>query len=124
MIELANPQTYIEWEHAHREFHALLVRYAGERLIESILQLGDHARRYRHDLLSRNVDRHATDLFGPGMPEHLKIVEACERRDVAGAGILIADHLGRTALTLVSLSDPRHDPLAVREALRLTMPGD
>src|SRR5213078_3588550 len=25
MIELANPQTYIEWEHAHREFHALLV---------------------------------------------------------------------------------------------------
>lgn len=124
MVELADPELFVEWEHVHRDFHALLVRLGGERLSALILQLADHGRRYRHELLTLRGHLPAADVFGPGMPEHLSIIEACEQRDVAGAGVLLARHLGRTALNLVSMKDPRHEPTVVREALRLAIPDD
>lgn len=121
MLELATPETFVQWEQVHRRFHSLLVSHSGDRLQSFVTELADHGRRYRHQLL--DLGGGGPSVYGPGMPEHLTIVEACEQRDEERAGQLLARHLGRTALTLVSLRDPTHEPRAVREALRLAIPG-
>jgi DNA-binding GntR family transcriptional regulator len=122
MIGLASADTFADWEQVHRRFHGLLVKYAGESLVRFILELADHSRRYRHQLLDLNAGD--PSAFRPNITEHLSIVEACERRDISASGSLLARHLGRTALELVSLTDPRHEPRVIREALRLAIPSE
>jgi DNA-binding GntR family transcriptional regulator len=106
------------WEATHERFHRLLVSHAGTRIVHSISRLADHAQRYRRYLLER-----APISYAIGAEEHRAIVRACHARDAQLAGELLARHLGRTALSFVSLIDPGHDPVTVREALRCVI-GD
>src|SRR6266545_593508 len=76
------------WEAAHRRYHELLRKYAGER-----------------------IERLARDLSA--------IVAACESGDGQAVTVQLVRHLARTALTLIALVDPEHEPTPVREALRL-----
>lgn len=102
-------------ESFHRDFHRLLVSHAGARVVASVADLSDHSERYRRAF----VQLAPTPTFEIGDREHTQIVAACRARDPIGASSLLARHLARTALTLASIIDPQHDPVAIREALRL-----
>ncbi len=117
MEGLASAESFLEWEVAHHEFHACLVAGAGERSRARIDYLGDYARRYRHALASSGA--RAVEGFAQGALEHRAIVDACEARDRDLAATRLANHLARTALSLISIREPTHDPATVREALRL-----
>jgi DNA-binding GntR family transcriptional regulator len=52
------------------------------------------------------------------------VLAACEAGDAVLASHHLARHLGRTALTIIALVDPEHDPVPVREALRLVTADD
>jgi DNA-binding GntR family transcriptional regulator len=56
--------------------------------------------------------------------EHAAIVDACVSGSIAAASTQLARHLARTALTLIALFDPEHEPTPVREALRLVTTTD
>jgi DNA-binding GntR family transcriptional regulator len=121
MEGLASAESFAEWEIAHHEFHGCLVAAAGERLRARIDYLGDYARRYRHALAS--MGKRAVEGFAQGALEHRAIVDACDARDVELASRTLAHHLARTALSLISVREPTHDPATVREALRMVEEG-
>lgn len=118
MDGFASAETLSEWEARHRRFHRLLISHAGARITRSVQDLQDYCERYRRALLERSPIS-----FDIGAREHRAIARACRSGDHAAAAAALARHLGRTALTLVSLTDPSYDPRPVREALRLAI-GD
>jgi DNA-binding GntR family transcriptional regulator len=102
------------WHAPHREFHRRLIAYAGDAITEVVASLQDKADRYRHIYITS--EPLAWSATGS---EHEAIVAACERRDASAAGDLLARHLARTALTLVALMDPHHEPVPIRTVLSL-----
>jgi DNA-binding GntR family transcriptional regulator len=106
------------WEAEHRRYHELLRRYAGERIERLARELSDHSERYRRVYLA------APRVWPAVVQEHAAIVEACESGDGPAVSVLLVRHLARTALTLIALADPEHEPTPVREALRLVTAGD
>jgi DNA-binding GntR family transcriptional regulator len=118
MDRVASPETFSDWEHFHRQFHLLLVSHAGKRITSAVSDLGYYCERYRRALLQMSPIG-----FGIGAREHASIVRACEAKDADQAAIALGRHLGRTALTLISVTDPSFDPRPVREALRFVI-GD
>lgn len=121
MNRLARSESFAEWEEVHHRFHVRLIARAGAGLIQRAEQLTEHARRYRHALAG--MERHAATGFQQGAIEHAALVDACETGDVELAGRVLAHHLARTALTLLSVRDPLHEPATVRGALRMVV-GD
>jgi DNA-binding GntR family transcriptional regulator len=107
-----------EWEAPHRAFHQLLVRHAGASIVSDVEQLQDHAERYRAILGSS-----LPGAFAPGAADHAQLVVSCIERDPREAGRTLARHLARAGLALLSQTDPTHDAVALREALRLVL-GD
>jgi len=107
-----------QWEAPHKEFHRMLVQYAGGSLIADVAELQDHAQRYRA-ILGPDT---ALD-FTAGHDEHRRLVAACKERNPDEAGRLMARHLARSATGLISHADPAYDALALREALRIVL-GD
>ncbi len=114
MDTVASAETFAVWDAMHQEFHRLLVSHAGGRVTRSVSDLGDYCERYRRALLQQRPG-----YFFVGAREHAAIVSAVRRGDVPGATSALARHLGRTALTLLAMTDPTFDPIEVREALRL-----
>jgi len=55
--------------------------------------------------------------------EHSAIVDACVAGSAGAASTALARHLARTALTLIAVFDPEHEPTTVREALRVVTVG-
>jgi DNA-binding GntR family transcriptional regulator len=104
------------WELVHQTFHARLVMHAGMQLSASLSRLVDHTGRYRKVLLEA-----APMSYDIGAREHVAIIDACRARDAERSGQLLARHLARTALTLISLLRPEHDPVTVREAFRVVL---
>lgn len=104
----------VEWEPVHRHFHHTLVAYAGPRLVSLIGQLSDHAERYRLVYLPREPR-----AWSVGAAEHREIVSACEARDDAAAGELLARHLARTAGSMLMHVAPDHEPTLMRTAVRV-----
>jgi len=105
---------YEGWEAHNREFHRMLTRHAGERLLRTIEQLSDHAARYR-----RVYTAGEARAFSVGQREHRAIFEACEAGDPVLAAERLARHYGTLALNLIAAWAPEHDPIAVRTALRM-----
>jgi DNA-binding GntR family transcriptional regulator len=106
------------WEASHRRFHRGLAAHAGTRLTMLVEQLSDHAERYRRAYIA--ADAHA---WAAGSADHHRIYAAAERGDAAGAGDATAEHLARTALTVLANAAPNHDPVLVRGALRSSVVG-
>ena len=108
-----------QWEGPHKEFHRMLVQYAGASLLADIAELQDHSLRYRtalgHDA--------SMSLFAAGADEHRRMVVACQERNSDEAGRVLARHLARSATDLISRTDPAYDAMALREALRVVL-GD
>jgi DNA-binding GntR family transcriptional regulator len=113
MSELLKGRDLDVWEGAHRRFHELLRRYAGERIERLARELSDHTERYRRVYMAE------PRAWSAAAQEHAAIAEACGVGDAAAASAHLARHLARTALTLIASIDPAHEPSPVREALRL-----
>ncbi|OYO02447.1 GntR family transcriptional regulator [Enemella evansiae] len=114
MDEYADPETVDVWETYHRRFHRLLISHAGERIAGAAYDLADYCERYRRALLvSRPIS------FDIGRADHHAITDACADRDADQAVNALSQHLARTALSLLSMTDPAFDPRPVREALTL-----
>jgi DNA-binding GntR family transcriptional regulator len=106
-----------EMREPHRRFHFGLVALAGTRLLRSIADLWDHAERYRRLYLAEGPDHLA--MYALAHREHAEILAAATDRDGVACGQLVADHLARTALSVLARSHGRREPSAVNEALDL-----
>jgi DNA-binding GntR family transcriptional regulator len=104
------------WEASHRRFHRGLAAHAGTRLTMLVEQLSDHAERYRRAYIAGDAR-----AWAAGSADHHRIYEAAERRDAVGAGNATAEHLARTALTVLANAAPNHEPGLVRRALRSSL---
>jgi DNA-binding GntR family transcriptional regulator len=113
MEQLLEGRDIDAWEAAHRRYHELLRKYAGERIERLARDLSDHTERYRRVYMAE------PRAWSAAAQEHAAIVEACESGGGLAASAQLARHLARTALTLIALVDPAHEPMPVREALRL-----
>jgi DNA-binding GntR family transcriptional regulator len=102
-----------QWEVVHRRFHLDLVAHAGRRLLQLIEQHLDHSERYRRVYIA-----HGPRAWSIGAAEHREIVAACAAREAPLAATLLARHLSRTVLTVLTLVAPDHEPAAVRVAVR------
>jgi GntR family transcriptional regulator, rspAB operon transcriptional repressor len=118
MDECVARDDLVAWREPHRRFHHILVQNAGERLVRTVSQLSDHAERYRHLKLVQDGL-----ALSAGSVEHHAIGEACHAHDTIGASNRLAQHLARTALTVIMMVSPGHDPAAVRRSLALVV-GD
>jgi DNA-binding GntR family transcriptional regulator len=116
MIELKGHNLDV-WEASHRRYHGLLGKYAGERITRLASELSDHTERYRRVYLAE------PRVWSAAAEEHTAIFQACASGSAAEASTQLARHLARTALTLIALVNPEHEPAPVREALRLVTAG-
>lgn len=113
MDTLAHNGAIEPWEEAHREFHAILVRPAGERFDHECSRLFDHAQRYRRIYISSERPR-----WIDSVAEHQTIALAAQSGDSEAAALATADHLARTAMVVLANVDPGYNAAAVRRALR------
>lgn len=113
VVATADPQDFARWDQRHQRFHGLLSGYAGPVLRELIGVWADHTERYRRAYVA---DDESGWMDGAG--EHATIASACRRRDTAEATGLLARHLARAGLRLISTIDPDHDPALLRAALQ------
>lgn len=117
MDQLARQGDLAAWEEPHRQFHAALVRPAGERFARECGHLSDHSERYRRFFIAQQPRVWAT-----GASEHQAIVDAVRTGDQDLAAARIAQHLARTAVVVVGTMEPGYEPVAVRRALRTHAP--
>jgi DNA-binding GntR family transcriptional regulator len=110
------PEHLAEWEESHGAFHRLLISRAGARIVRDALELQDQSLRYR-----KIMGHEVPSLFAPGAVEHAALVVAAEKREVEEAGLLLAKHLARSGLALLSQVNPAYDAVALRQALRLVI---
>ena len=103
----------IAWEEPHRAFHRRLTAGAGARITRMIEELNDHAVRYRRIYLS--AEPIAWNL---APRDHAAIFEAVRDGNEAVAAERLARHLGRTALAVLLIAAPDHEPRLVRAAIR------
>ena len=97
---------------AHRQFHLITIRPAGERHITFSERLNEHAERFRRLYLEQPY------AWETAEEEHRGILEACEARDAEQAAILLAHHYARIALTIIAATDPTYEPWRVRAAVK------
>ncbi len=100
------------YDNAHRQFHLITIRPAGERHITFSERLNEHAERYRRLYLQQPYAWQTAD------EEHRGIVEACEAGDADRTATLLAHHYARIALTIIAATDPTFEPWRVRAAVR------
>jgi DNA-binding GntR family transcriptional regulator len=113
MNEFQKRGDFEAWKKPHREFHAMLIRPAGDRFERECAQLYDHAERYRRIYVA--AEPH---LWASGAPEHKEMAAAARARDAEGAALAVANHLARAASVLIASMDPGWDLMNVRRALK------
>jgi DNA-binding GntR family transcriptional regulator len=106
------------WKEPHQEFHRGLIARASERVTQLAGRTQESAKRYRRMYVTQGLRAcwHTTT-------EHTAILGACEDRDRSAAAGELTRHYARTALTIIALRDPRHDPASVRAAVALASPS-
>ena len=116
MGEYATMEDYWGWEVPHRAFHAAIVARSGDRLVSTISQLYDHAERYRRAFMLDTAR-----AWDKSMAEHRDIFEVCKDGDSIAVSERLARHYSVTALSLIAMMAPEHEPVAVRTALRMIL---
>jgi len=115
------------YEH-HRIFHFTLIGAAEERVRAHVENLWDHAVRYVRVYHSSPSLRLSLILMSH--TEHDMLLDAAMARNKELAARLTAEHLARTALTVIAAVAGGHDPSTIRESLRFVLdaapsrPGD
>jgi DNA-binding GntR family transcriptional regulator len=110
MAHFAEVKDYRRWVVPHRAFHAQLTAPAGERLNDLLVQLFDHAERYRRLHIGHGPSAWAT-------AGHREILDACKAGERELAARLLAGHFARTAFEAAELLQPGYDPVSLRTTL-------
>jgi DNA-binding GntR family transcriptional regulator len=112
MRQSAEQRDYDRFSVPHHRFHSLLYPDTSGRLLRQISQLADHARRYRRAYMTQTPSS-----WDAVMGHDTRILQAMSRGDAVAAGAELARHLAATALSMMALMDPLHDPRLLRAAL-------
>lgn len=110
-----------DWRRAespHLAFHTRLFRGAGTRVTGQLVELAEHAARYRF----------AYGQADPGgwearRAEHRAIVDAAAACDAALAADRLVAHYARTALVVSAALDLEHDPRSLLTAIQAVAPA-
>src|SRR3954468_9760324 len=110
MAHFADEQDYTRWHVPHRAFHEALTEKAGPRYEALLMQLFDHAERYRRIHAGRSFsDRTAK--------EHRDILDAVKSGDADAAAARLAQHLSRSAFTVIDIIAPDYEPIALKKVV-------
>jgi DNA-binding GntR family transcriptional regulator len=107
-------EDWVGIEVPHRAFHAKITSRAGERIVEQLARLWDHATRYREASFRKVAE---TGGFDVRQAEHRGMLDAIEAYDADAAAAYIALQIGRTAIEVVADIDPDHPMTKVRTTL-------
>jgi len=110
MAHFAEMDDYGRWLIPHQAFHRGLTSHAGPRFDALLVQLSEHAERYRRIHFGRTFSQ-------PSTRDHREILDACKAGDRDLAAALLARHLARTVFGIVQLVEVGYDPAALREVL-------
>jgi DNA-binding GntR family transcriptional regulator len=99
----------------HRRFHFALFEGVEARLRCHVESLWDQAERYRHIYMRAAAGSPTLLLSTKG--EHELIMDAAEERQARLCARRVAEHIARTALTVIGQVDISYEPRVVREAL-------
>lgn len=111
MAHYAANEDYERWEVPHRAFHRGLIAHSGERMMRMIVELADHATRYRWLYMSDPPARESAET------EHRAILKTVEAGNADEAAVLLVKHLARTPMTVLPSLDPEYSPRAIRQVL-------
>jgi DNA-binding GntR family transcriptional regulator len=99
----------------HRQFHFALFDGVEGRLRRHIENLWDQGERYRHIYLRIAGQQHV--LLESTRREHELILDAADAHDAALCSRRVAEHIARTALTVIHRVEVGYDPAVIRQAL-------
>jgi DNA-binding GntR family transcriptional regulator len=105
----------------HRRFHFALFEGVEARLRCHVESLWDQAERYRH-IYMRAAAGSPTLLLSTKR-EHELILDAAEEAQARLCARRVAEHIARTALTVIGQVDIGYEPRVVREALAFAIGG-
>lgn len=118
MNRQAEEKNYDRWMLLHRAYHRGLRSGAGRLLAGELSRLSDQAEVYR-----RIYTLEVPDSWSAGMNDHRALLEHCKKRDPVGGASAMAVHLSRTALGVIALVAPDHEPISLTSALSLATGG-
>jgi DNA-binding GntR family transcriptional regulator len=110
MAHFAGAEDYGRWYVPHQAFHRGLTQRAGARFDALLLQLFDHAERYRRIHFGHQFSTQSTH-------DHREILDACKAADADLASALLGRHLARTVVGIVEIVEPAYDLAALRAVL-------
>jgi DNA-binding GntR family transcriptional regulator len=110
MAHFADEEDYGRWHVPHRGFHGALTALAGSRYGALLMELFDHAERYRRIHVGRSFSEHTAS-------EHGAILDAVKAGDADVAAARLAQHLAGSAFTVMELLDPGYEPEALNRVL-------
>lgn len=105
------------WHHEHMRFHSSLVQDSNPTLRQEIDRLATRSERYRRTSVLGDQPR----AWAIGETEHEAIFEACAARRPMQAASRLAQHLSRSALTVVAHLAPASDPVGIRISLQMVL---
>lgn len=115
MRESEAAQDHEAWGRHHSRFHTYTLEQAGPRILNQILQLDDHANRYRILYMTQ-----VTSSWSTILNQDSQILDAIEHADVETAVDRWTRHVASTALSTIAVVDPVYDPRLLRAALEGT----
>jgi DNA-binding GntR family transcriptional regulator len=110
MAHFAAGEDYERWHVPHRAFHHALTSLAGARFEALLMQLFDHAERYRRMHIGRSFSERTAS-------EHRAILDAVKAGDADVSAARLAGHLARSAFSIMEIDDPSYDPDALNRVL-------
>jgi DNA-binding GntR family transcriptional regulator len=110
MAHFADQEDYGRWHVPHRAFHGGLTEKAGPRYEALLMQLFDHAERYRRIHVGRSFSERTAG-------EHRAILDAVKTGDADRAAARLAQHLARSAFTVIDIIDPEYDAVSLKRVL-------
>jgi GntR family transcriptional regulator, rspAB operon transcriptional repressor len=110
MAHFAEADDYARWYVPHQAFHRGLTQRAGARFDALLLQLFDHAERYRRIHFGRQFPSQSTT-------DHREILDAVKAGDADRASALLGRHLARTVYGIIDVVDPAYELSALGQVL-------
>lgn len=110
MAHFAEADDYARWYVPHQAFHRGLTQRAGARFDALLLQLFDHAERYRRMHFGRQFSSQSTT-------DHRDILDAVKAGDADRASALLGVHLARTVYGIVEVVDASYELSALDRVL-------
>ena len=115
MSEAGKQLNITRWMELHCDFHKLLASGAGDVLSEKVIKNFEHSQRFVY-MYQRDLG--GDDWWRRGEQEHIGLVDAYKNQDDQRASVLMAEHIGHTALELMAKLTPEYEPALTRTAIK------